>query len=295
MRKASICILVIFIAAAGMAGCGRKVGREKAEEIPVRVMKAERRPIAVVLDYVGSVKGQDEAVVYPKVPGKVLEKVKEERSPVKKGEPIVYIDRDEVGMKFEKAPVESPLDGILGRVYVDIGSQVTPQTPIALVSTLDKVEIYVDIPEKYLPRLKLGQEVTISVDAYPGKTFTGAITEISALIDTMTRSAPVQVTVDNEDHRLKSGMFAKVRMVIDEHRDAIGVLREALIGREPDVYAYIVNNGRAWLRRVKTGIRQGSYYEILGGIDEGDVVVIMGQHRLRDGSLVKIEEKKIEY
>lgn len=292
MKKLSICVLAVLMVAVCLAGCGKKAGKAVEEIIPVRVIKVVPQDLSLALEYVGSVKGQDEAIVYPKVTGKVMEKVKDERSAVKKGEPIFYIDRDEVGLKFEKAPVESPLDGILGRIYVDIGTYVTPQTPVALVSKVDKVEIYVDIPEKYLPKLKVGQEAAVSVDAYPGEVFAGKITEISALVDTMTRAAPIQITVDNQDHKLGSGMFAKMRMVIEEHKGALGVLREALVGREPDTYVYVVEGGKAYLRKVRTGIRQGTYYEILEGLKEGDVVVIMGQHKLRDGSPVSVETEK---
>ncbi|MEW6101019.1 MAG: hypothetical protein AB1481_01855, partial [Candidatus Omnitrophota bacterium] len=86
-------VLVIFI-----SGCSGKIEQEKANEaIPVRVVKVEMRSLEEALDYSGSIKAQDEAVVYPKVSGKVIEKIKEEGSQVEKGEVILYLDRDEVG------------------------------------------------------------------------------------------------------------------------------------------------------------------------------------------------------
>jgi len=289
MKRIFVYMVIICIAVTGLAGCGKKGAGEKAETIPVRVMKVEPMDLSVALEYVGTVKGEEEAIIYPKVPGKILEKVKQEMSAVKKGEPILYIDRDEVGLKFEKAPVESPIEGIVSKIYVDIGTNVTPQTPVAHVAKIDRAEIHMEIPEKYLPKLKLGQAATVTVDAYPGKTFTGTITQISNLVDTQTRAAPIEITIDNKDLLLQSGMFAKTRIVIEEHKEALGVMREALIGKEPDVYLYVIESDKAFLRKVKTGVRQGSHYEVLEGLKKDDNVVIMGQQRLRDGSSVTVE------
>jgi len=134
MKRIAVYISIFFIAIS-LAGCGRadNKSKEKDSNIPVKVMEIRPRDIARALEYIGTIKGRDEATVYPKVSGKIIEKPMTEGEPIKKGDAIVYIDRDEVGLKFEKAPVESPLTGTLGRVYVDIGSNVTTQTPIALV------------------------------------------------------------------------------------------------------------------------------------------------------------------
>ncbi|MCM8824239.1 MAG: hypothetical protein NC822_06160, partial [Candidatus Omnitrophica bacterium] len=112
--------------------------KDYQELIPVRVKMVRLSTIRKVIEYVGDIKAKDEAIVYPKVSGKVLEKLKEDGSFVSKGEIIAYIDRDEVGFKFEKSPIESPLTGVVGRFYLDKGEMVTPQTPVALVVDMEK-------------------------------------------------------------------------------------------------------------------------------------------------------------
>ena len=271
-------------------GCQPKPELEKTPEtIPVKVLKVKAQDLAEALEYVGNIKAQDEAVVYPKVSGKISEKVKVDGSPISKGETIAYIDRDEVGLKFEKAPVQSPLSGIVGRTYVDIGQNVAQQTPIALVINMDKVKIALDIPEKYLPRVSLGKQARISVDAYPEEEFSGEVTKISPVVDLTTRSAPVEITLDNPQHLLKSGMFAKVRLILEEHKNVPVILKEAVIGKELDLYVYVVENNKAILKKVTLGLRQGPYFEVRQGLEAGDLVVIMGQQRLRDGALVSAE------
>lgn len=271
-------------------GCQSKdTGHKPSEKIPVKAMKVQPRDLYNILNYAGDVKAQDEAIIYPKVSGKIIEKVRDEGSLVKKGEVICYLDRDEVGLKFEKAPVESTLTGVVGRVFVDIGENVNSQTPIAFVVNAEKVKINLDIPEKYTPGIFLLQEARIRVDAWPQDEFSGAITKISPVMDLSTRSAPIEITVDNPQGSLRSGMFARVDIVLEEKKGVLAILQEAVIGREPDAYVFIVENNKAKLKKVSLGIRQGPYYEIISGIKNGDLVVIMGQQKLYEEALVEAE------
>jgi multidrug efflux pump subunit AcrA (membrane-fusion protein) len=289
--KFLIVILHFTFLILNLVGCQPKQEKTKAPEvIPVKVLKVELKGILEALEYTGNIKAQDEAIVYPKVSGKIIEKVKIEGSAINKGETLAYIDRDEVGLKFEKAPVESPLSGVVGRVYVDIGENVTAQTSVALVINMDKVKIDLDVPEKYLPRVSQGLEAQIRVDAYPEEEFSGQVTKISPVIDLETRSAPIEITVDNPKHRLKSGMFAKVRLILREHKNVPVILKEAVMGKEPNLYVYIVENNQAILRKITLGLRQGPYFEVREGLRQGDRVVIMGQQRLRDGVSVSVEQ-----
>lgn len=282
---------IILLSAFLLTGCGQEAKKEKNHKIiPVKVEKVEAKRLSEMLEYSGDIKAKDEAIIYPKVSGKIIEKVKEDGAFVEKGETIAYIDRDEVGLKFEKAPVESFVSGVIGRIYVDIGTNVTPQTPVALVVNMDTVKINLDIPEKYLSKITLEQNAKISVDTYPDEEFLGQITKISPVLDLSTRTAPIEITVANEKHSLKSGMFAKVKLILKEHDNALVVIKESIIGRTPDTYVYIVEGGKAFFKKITLGIKQGPYFEVVEGLKEGDLVVTMGQQRLRDGSIVSIEE-----
>ncbi len=274
-----------------LTGCGGKAKLEANNEaVPVKVMKAELKDMQKNIEYVGSVRAQDEAVIYPKVGGKVLEKLKEDGARVFKGDVVAYIDRDEVGFKFEKAPVESPLTGIIGRFYVDKGASVTTQTAIALVVDMDKVKINLDMPGMYLHSIKPDQQAKITVDAWPEDVFTGNVTKISPVIDMDTRTAPVEITINNQLHRLKSGMFANVQLPLEEHKAVVSILKEAVIGKASFQYVFIVKDNKAILRNIKIGIQQGPYLEITDGVKAGDPVVIAGQQRLKDGVSVAAEE-----
>jgi RND family efflux transporter MFP subunit len=262
---------------------------EGPQVIPVKVSKVELRDLAETLEYVGDIKAKDEAVVYPKVSGKIVEKIKQDGDSVNKGEAIAYIDRDEVGLKYEKAPIESPLSGTVGRVYISIGENVTSQTQVALVVNMDKVKINLDIPEKYLPKISLHEEAAVRTDAYPKDVFIGKIAKISPIVNLENRAAPVEITIDNPDHRLKSGMFAKVNLVVEKHAQVPVVFKESIIGKGPDLYVFVIEDNKAVLKKVTFGIRQGPYCEVTDGLKPGELVVIMGQARLTDGVSVRVE------
>lgn len=292
VTKLEVVLLSVFFSFL-ISGCQPKIEKKKSDEIiPVKVMKIEYKEICQTLDYVGNIKAEDEAVVYPKISGKISEKIKQEGDNVTKGEVIVYIDRDEVGLKFEKAPVESPLNGVVGRVYVDIGVNVSAQTAVALVVNMDKVKIDLDIPEKYLPKVCIGQEAEITVDAYSPEKFIGKITKISPIIDLSTRTAPVEITSVNPGHRLKSGMFANVQLVIERREKTPVILKEAIVGKNSYVYVYVIEDKKAVLRKISLGIRQGPVYEVKEGLKEGDLVVIMGQQKLYEGAEVTVDSSE---
>lgn len=274
-------------------GCGKKQDQQEGREIiPVKASRVKLEILKETLEYIGDIKARDEAVIYPKVSGKVIEKVRDDNSPVKKGEAIVYLDRDEVGLKFEHAPVESTLNGVVGRVYVDIGENVNPQTAVALVVSMDQVKIDLAVPEKYTPKIFLGEQAAVEVDAYPNEEFKGAVTKITPVVDVGTRTSPVEITVDNPGHKLQSGMFATVRLTIQQGEQAPVILKEAIVGREPEAYVYVIENKKAVLRKITLGLRQGPYYEAKTGLKEGDLIVIMGQQRLSEGAQVVMEEEK---
>ncbi|PJC47582.1 MAG: hypothetical protein CO035_06065, partial [Candidatus Omnitrophica bacterium CG_4_9_14_0_2_um_filter_42_8] len=178
MKKSKIILIFVFCILNLIYGCTKKQEANKQDEIiPVKVTRVELKDIYKTLEYVGDIKAMEEVVIYPKVSGKIIEKIKQDGSVVEKGDAIFYIDRDEVGLKFEKAPVESPIDGVVGRIYVDIGANVTTQTPVSLVISMNKVKIGLNVPEKYVASVSVGQKARIYVDAYPSKEFEGLVTK----------------------------------------------------------------------------------------------------------------------
>ncbi|MBM3252656.1 MAG: efflux RND transporter periplasmic adaptor subunit, partial [Candidatus Omnitrophica bacterium] len=242
MKKLIIVWLVFSIGI--FSGCAKKEKTKKSQEaaIPVSVVEVKRETILDTVSFVGDIEAFDEAKVFARAGGKVKEKLKQEGDFVKKGDILMYIDRDEIGFEYEISPVNSPLDGYVGRIYVDKADTVTTQTPLANVINIDAIKIKVNITEKYLPFIVVGQLAKLKVDVYPDREFDARISMVSPQLDVETRTFPIEVTLDNKDYLLKPGMFAKVSLIIKEHKDVPVILKDAIMGKEPNCYIYVIES-----------------------------------------------------
>jgi len=288
-----ICLVSFWFLIFGfLSGCEKKV-KEAVKAVPVSAAKVEKGTLREILFYVGDIKAEEEVDVYPKVTGKVIEELAKEGDSIKKGDILVYIDRDEVGFEFQKAPVESPIDGVVGRVYVDIGTSVSPQTPVGLVVNMDAVKVKLDVVERDLPKIKVGQLAKVQVDAYPDEVFEGRVEWVSPVVDLASRTAPVEIRIPNSNHRLKSGMFARIKILTREHKDILIIPRDAIIKEGNINYVFVSDSdNRVHRRRIETGLTEDNKFQVISGLKEGELVVTMGNIRLKDGDIVEIVERE---
>ena len=178
---------------------------------------------------------------------------------------------------------------VVAERYVDEGQTVAANTPLLLIVELNPIVGVVFVTERDYARLKPGQQVSLSTDAYPGEQFTGRIDRIAPVFRKSTRQARIEMTVDNPHHRLKPGMFITAAVVLDRASDATIVPEQALTIRDDKNGVFIVSNdGRsvAW-REVNTGIREGDRVQVDGEGLTGRVVTL-GQQMLTDGTPITI-------
>ena len=286
-------VISLVIAASFQTGCRNKdmdaLNSMERDKFIVKTERAEMRSLEEQLILVGSIKAMDEAVIYPRVYGKVLKNLLKEGDPVKRGQPLALIERDEVGIVYEPAPVPSTINGVVGRMMQDVGASVAPMVPIALVVNQSQVRIKVDIPERYIGQISTGQLALAKVDAFPGVLFRGNVYKISPVIDPYTRSAPVEILVENPKNLLKSGMFAQVNIAVEGSPNATSVSAACILqdekGRD---YVFLAANGKALKRPVTIGIKTMDYVQILSDITAGDEIVNSGLYGLKDGSKIEI-------
>ena len=277
-----------------LSGCGKKESIVKKETIPVEVAVVQQKELKEVLEFTGDIEGKDQVQVYSKVSGKLIEYKLEEGQPVKKGDVIALVDRDVTGYTFEPAPVESTLTGIVAKTYLDKGDNITPQIPLAVVADVDEVKIKIEVTEVDYPKVKVGQSSKITVDAYPDKEFTGILSKFSALVDPNTRTATAEITIANPGHLLVPGMFARISLLVGEHK-ALVVPRDAIL-RLPGTgvyYCFKVEENQAKKALIELGIKENNDQEIKEGLKEGDLVILSGQGILQTGVPIEIK-KKIE-
>ncbi len=269
----------------------------KDEIPPVQIQVVKTSPLTESLNLTGDVIGIEEIDVFPKVSGKLVEMKVKEGSRVKREEVLAIIDRDVEGVRFERAEVTSPVEGIVGIVYMDKGARVNPPDPSPSMGTalvrivnMDTVKVVVNVIEKDLSRIKVGQPARIKVDAYPEKRFNGKITLVSPTVNPMTRTASIEVSIPNSGHQLRPGMFAEAEIIIRKADDAILIPAYAVLEKSDTRKVLTVVNGKATPKLIELGVDQGYLVEVKTGLEVGDTLIVAGHHRISGGDPVRILE-----
>ena len=267
-------------------GVAKDVFLVKQETVQKRTLKHE-------LLMSGSIKALEEATLFPRVNGKLLKNILREGDAVKKNQTVSLIERDEVGAVYEPVVVPSTITGVVGRVYLDPGANVTVSTPVALVVNQEKVRVAVDIPERYIGEIYKGQPATLRVDALPGKEFEAKLTIISPVVDSTSRAVAVEFYANNTKGLLKSGMFAKVDITLSEKTNAVSVSKQSVYTdeetNETDVFVPSADGKTAVRRNVKTGFINSNHLEVSEGLSAGEQVLTF-TYGLKDGSKIELEK-----
>jgi len=178
---------------------------------------------------------------------------------------------------------------VVAERYVDQGETVSANTPLLLIVELDPVTGVVFVTEKEYSRMKPGQTVVLSTDAFPGEEFPGEIDRIAPVFTQATRQARVELTIKNPDQRLKPGMFIRATVVLDRLAEAVVVPEQALSTRGDRTGVFVLSgDGQtvAW-REVTVGIRDNGRVQVEGDGLSGRVVTL-GHQLVDDGSKVTV-------
>ena len=261
-----------------------------ADVFSVSVERPQYRDLKHQLLTSGSLKALEEAVIYPRVSGKLLRNVLREGDKVKKGQTISLIERDEVGAKYEPVVVPSTINGVVGRVYLDPGANVTTGTPIALVVNQDTIRIAVDIPERYIGEIYKGQSAWLMVEALPEQKFQATLDLISPVVDSLSRSVAVEFKANNKEAKLRSGMFAKLDISLAEQKNALSLAKKNILENEDGSYYVLVaskDGKKAEKKNIQVGFKNNDFWQV-SGITEKDPVLnfVFG---LKEGSPIEVK------
>ena len=185
--------------------------------------------------------------------------------------------KSDVGAIFS---LTSPIEGIVVERNATIGATVTADMNLFKIINLSSVWIDANVFEKDLERVRLGQQVKVSVAAFPGPTFLGKVILVSSVLDPETRSVKVRTEVLNRDGRLKPDMFANVEIITDMHRTAISVPQSALLVDAGKSVVFVAAGASYEKRAVTPGIQSNDRIEIIDGLKAGDKVVVKGNYLL---------------
>jgi len=189
---------------------------------------------------------------------------------------------------LKNTTIRAPISGIISKRFLDQGAFVSTTAPIVRIVAMDMVKVLVQVVESELAQLRVGAKAEISVDAYRKQVFRGGVLRISPTVDPESRMADIEIQVDNRDHRLKPGMFARVNLVVQKRDGVLLLSKDSLVRESGPTRVFVHENGRALLREISLGLEGEKYVEVLRGLREGEEVIVAGQYELKDRMPVRV-------
>jgi membrane fusion protein (multidrug efflux system) len=201
-------------------------------------------------------------------------------------------------LQLSYTEIRSPIAGTVTQRLdvVKVGNTVTPvggviesaDSSLFVVEDLETLMLRVNVPERELSKLTVGQPAELSFDAVPGRSFRGEIALISPAIDPATATFAVRIRVTETGGLLRPGMFARVAIVYERKPDALQIPRAALLDTDGQPKVFVVKNGKAAERAVKLGLSNGGWIEVTEGLTDGEQVVVVGQGAVKPGAAVRV-------
>jgi membrane fusion protein (multidrug efflux system) len=190
--------------------------------------------------------------------------------------------------KLAKMEIRAPFSGIIGLRSVSVGDYVKEGADLVNLESIDPLKVDFRVPEVYMRQVQVGQALQVQLDALPGKTFEGKVFAVNPLVDAAGRAVVIRAMVRNPDTSLRPGMFARVRLITRDAKDALVVPEQALVPQGDQQFVYRIVDGKAIRTKVEVGQRRDARVEVLAGVTGDDTVVTAGQLKLRDGVPVNV-------
>jgi len=198
-----------------------------------------------------------------------------------------------------KKEVRAPFDGQLGIRQVNVGQMINAGQQVVALTALDPVYVDFALPQQELAKLSAGFEVRVHTDAVPDREFKGKLTAVNSMVDTVTRNVTLQATLENPDHALRPGTFAKVEVMLPEKHKALVVPGSAISYAPFGDSVFVIEKKKdpktgkesQAIRQqfVRVGEARGDFVSITDGLKPNETVVSTGVFKLRNGMPVTID------
>ncbi len=187
--------------------------------------------------------------------------------------------------------VEAPFDGVIVERNVHPGTIVGPASgpeslPLFRLQQISRLRVTADVPEEYVGVMQLGAEVPFTVDAWPGRTFTGTVRRPAGALDVRTRTMPVELDFDNAKGALAPGMYAELRWPVARPGPSLLVPASAVVTTPEALFVLRVADGHVERVPVRRGLSDGGLVEVFGALAPGDLVAAPGDADLAPGTEV---------
>ena len=193
--------------------------------------------------------------------------------------------------------IRAPFAGYIAERNLDPGAYVSGTTAststvsrgILSVHDVETVRTLIEVVEKDVPLVQVGQRADVRAEAYPNEVFEGRVTRIVQALNRATRTMTVEVDLPNKDHRLKGGMFARVEVLVGKHPQAIQIPLDAVSRLEESQYVYVVKDGKAHQVPVELGALAENRVEVVKGLAGDEQLIVSGKDLVSEGVPVQTQ------
>lgn len=182
--------------------------------------------------------------------------------------------------------VRAPISGAVKEKFANRGSYLAVGGRILSLVKINPLRLRADIPESSAAAVRKGQTMNLTVEALAGRTFTGRIVRIGPSLNEQTRALTVEAEVNNSGNQLRPGMFAKSQLITANDASAVMIPAKAVLTAAGLSKVFVIENGKAVERIVKTGVNDGELIEIVEGVKANETVAVSNLEKLEQGSVV---------
>ena len=190
--------------------------------------------------------------------------------------------------QYSYGVVTAPINGVVANKTATIGQVVAAGTPLMTVQDTSKVYAVINIEQKDLGRVQIGQKARVTLDAYPETVFNGLVEVMNPDAGTGSRMFKTKIIIENSEAKLHPGMFAKVDVVTDGSVKVLTVPQSAVLQKQGISYVFAVENSKAVRKQIEIGEVANNTIVVLSGIRPGEQVITTNVNRIKDGEAVKV-------
>jgi len=192
-------------------------------------------------------------------------------------------------VEYDRGFPHSPISGMVNYLHVDEGEFVNRGQPMVELVNVDKIKIHVNVPELDVRYLKKGQDVMVTIDAFPDLRLDGKVDFVSYKADPATKTFWVRVLIDNKNHEIRPGMIARVAFLRRMIPDALSAPLFAIQDKGGERLLFVEEDGIARARTISIGVIERDRVQITDGLKPGDHLIVTGQRDVEEGMKVQVQ------
>jgi multidrug efflux pump subunit AcrA (membrane-fusion protein) len=310
MKKFIMILIVILLAAAFIvvpylrgnrdspAGPGGPPGgpgpgqRTSSTVFSVRTENAERRTLQAYIEVNANIVSANQVAVMPDANGRLVSMRVGIGDVVQRGALLAEVDPSRPGTDYSLSPVYAPVSGMVVTTPLSVGSTISTATPLMTIAVNNTIEIEALIPEREVGQLATGLGAEVRLEAFPGETFAATLTQLSPVVDPVSRTKKITLRFSRSDQRVSPGMFARIKLNTRTYPNVVSIPLEALVEYRGQTVVYALDAAqdtpRVQMREVVVGVTVDNEVEIKSGLNPGEAVVVQGQQFLSDGTQVRV-------